>query len=139
MPAGGEGALTLTVRMKVSPEPEQKEALLNLLRRYRDALNYSIRAIIASKALSLGKAHRLLYNDLRERFGLPARAAQDCYREAIAIAKSWLKIPKRGKVPTARVLSMWLLHEQGYRVKGDHVELIGGYRSSWATQALSKG
>jgi IS605 OrfB family transposase len=128
MLAGGEGELTLTVRVRVSPEPESQQAVLDLMRRYRDALNYSIRAIIASKALSLTKAHRLLYNDLRERYGLPSRIAQDCYREAIAIAKSWLKNPKRGEVPTAKRLSVWLTHEQGYRVKGGYVELAGGYR-----------
>jgi len=128
MPAGGEGELTVTVRMKVSPEPESEQAILDLMRRYRDALNYSIRAIIASKALSLSKAHRLLYNDLRERYGLPSRVAQDCYREAIAIAKSWLRNPRRGDMPTVKGLRMWLTHEQSYRVKGDHVELIGGYR-----------
>jgi len=128
MPAGGEGALTVTVRVRVSPEPEQEEVVLDLLRRYRDALNYSIRTLIASRALSLSKAHRLLYNDLRERYGLPARIAQDCYREAIAIARSWLKNPRRGEVPTAKRLSVWLAHGLGYRVKGDHVELAGGYR-----------
>jgi len=128
MPAGGEGALTVTVRVRVSPEPEGEQTILDLLRRYRDALNYSIRSIIASKALSLTKAHRLLYNDLRERFGLPSKIAQDCYREAIAIAKSWLKNPKRGEVPTAKRLSVWLTHELGYRVKGGYVELAGGYR-----------
>jgi IS605 OrfB family transposase len=128
MPAGGEGALTVTVRVRVSPEPEGEQAILDLMRRYRDALNYSIRAIIASKALSLTKAHKLLYNTLRERYGLPSKIAQGCYREAIAIAKSWLKNPKRGEVPTAKRLSVWLTHEQGYRIKGDSVELIGGYR-----------
>jgi len=128
MPAGGEGELTLTVRMRVSPEPEQEEAVLDLMKRYRDALNYSVRVIIANRALSLGKAHRLLYNDLRERFGLPSRVAQDCYREAIAIAKSWLSNPRRGNKPTLKSLSMWLTHEPGYRVKGDYVELAGGYR-----------
>jgi len=128
MPAGGEGELTVTVRMKVSPEPEQQQAILDLLRRYRDALNYSIRVIIANRALSLNKAHRLLYNDLRERYGLPSRIAQDCYREAITIARSWLKNPKRGSTPTVKGLRMWLTHEQGYRVKGDYVELAGGYR-----------
>ncbi|MFP3264768.1 MAG: RNA-guided endonuclease TnpB family protein [Acidilobus sp.] len=128
MPAGGEGALTVMVRVRVSPEPEGEQAILDLMRRYRDALNYSIRAIIASKALSLTKAHRLLYNDLRERYGLPSKIAQDCFREAIAIARSWLKNPKRGAVPSAKRLSVWLTHEQGYRVKGDHVELAGSYR-----------
>jgi IS605 OrfB family transposase len=130
MPAGGEGELTLTVRVRVSPEPEgeQEEALLGLMRRYRDALNYSVRAVIANRALSLGKAHKLLYKDLKERYGLPSRVAQDCYREAIAIAKSWLRNPRRGDMPTVKGLRMWLTHEHGYRVKGDHVELIGGYR-----------
>jgi len=128
MPAGGEGELTVTVRMKVSPEPEQQQAVLDLLKRYRDALNYSVRAVIANRALSLNRAHRLLYNDLRERYGLPSRIAQDCYREAIAIAKAWLKKPKRGEMPTVKSLTMWLTHELGYRVKDDHVELAGGYR-----------
>jgi len=102
MPAGGEGELTLSVKMRVSPEPEQQQAILDLMRRYRDALNYSVRAIIASRALSLTKAHKLLYNDLKERYGLPSRAALDCFREAIAIAKSWLRNPRRGDMPTAR-------------------------------------
>jgi len=128
MPAGGEGELTVTVRMKVSPEPESQQAILDLMKRYRDALNYSVRTLIANKALSLSRVHRLLYKDLRERYGLPSRVAQDCYREAIAIAKSWLRNPKRGEVPTAKRLSVWLTHELGYRVKGDHVELAGGYR-----------
>jgi len=128
MPAGGEGELTLSVRMRVSPEPEGQQAVLDLMRRYRDALNYSVRAIIASRALSLTRAHRLLYNDLRERYGLPSRVAQDCYREAIAIARSWLKNPKRGAVPTVKGLSVWLTHELGYRVKGGYVELAGSYR-----------
>ncbi|MFP3312736.1 MAG: RNA-guided endonuclease TnpB family protein [Acidilobus sp.] len=128
MLTGGEGALTVTVRMRVSPEPESQQALLDLMKRYRDALNYSVRTLIASRALSLTKAHRLLYSTLRERYGLPARVAQDCYREAIAIARSWLKNPKRGDIPTAKRLSMWLTHELGYRVKGDRVELAGSYR-----------
>ncbi|WP_211096585.1 RNA-guided endonuclease TnpB family protein [Acidilobus sp. 7A] len=128
MLTGGEGALTVTVRMKVSPEPESQQALLDLMRRYRDALNYSVRTLIASRALSLTKAHRLLYSTLRERYGLPARVAQDCYREAIAIARSWLKNPRRGSTPTVKGLSMWLTHGLGYRVKGDHVELAGSYR-----------
>jgi len=119
MSAGDEGELTLTVRMRVSPEPEQQQAILDLMRRYRDALNYSVRTLIANRALSLSRVHRLLYKDLRERYGLPARAALDCYREAIAIAKAWLRNPRRGKVPTVKGLSMWLTHELGYRVKGD--------------------
>jgi len=53
MVLGNEGVLTLTVKMWVSPEPSSHQELLGLLKRYRDALNYSIRAIIESKALKL--------------------------------------------------------------------------------------
>jgi IS605 OrfB family transposase len=128
MLTGGEGELTVTVGMKVSPEPEQEESVLDLMRRYRDALNYSVRVIIANRALSLSRAHRLLYNDLKKRYGLPSVIVSACYNEAIAIAKSWLRKPKRGNMPVVKSLSMWLTHGQCYRVKGDHVELAWGYR-----------
>jgi len=128
MVLGNEGVLTLTVKMWVSPEPSSHQELLGLLRRYRDALNYSIRAIIESKALSLGKAHRLLYSALKEKFSLSSKVAQDCYREALAIAKSWLRNPSRGRVPTAKNPRIWLVHGYSYRVRGEHVELIGGLK-----------
>jgi putative transposase len=59
-----EGVLTLTVKMRVSPEPASYQELIGLMRRYREALNYAIRVVIENRALSLGKAHRLLYNTL---------------------------------------------------------------------------
>ena len=98
------------------------------MKQYREALNYSIKVIIENKAISLGKAHRLLYKVLKEKYCLPSKIAQDCYREAIAIAKSWLKNTNKGKIPIVRSLRIWLTYEQGYRIKGDYVELLGGYR-----------
>ena len=67
------GVLTLTVWMKVSPKPGVNKALLDLLERYGDALNYAIKTIIENRALSISKAHKLLYNKLKEMFGLPSR------------------------------------------------------------------
>jgi IS605 OrfB family transposase len=121
---GCEGLLTLTVRMKVSPEPE----VVEFLKRYRDALNYSVRRIIECKATSISKVHKLLYNELKVKFNFPSRIAIDCYREALSIAKSWLKNPKRGKMPTMKTLKMWLTPLQSYRVKDNYIEIIGGYR-----------
>jgi len=48
-----------------SPEPSSSQALLGLMRRYREALNYAVKALIENKALSLSKAHRLLYDTLQ--------------------------------------------------------------------------
>jgi len=128
MSMGNEGLLTLTVNVKVSPEPDLHKKLISLMKRYREALNYSIKVVIENKAISLGKAHRLLYKVLKEKYGLPSKIAQDCYREAIAIAKSWLRNLDKGKIPIVRSLRIWLTYEQGYRIKGDYVELLGGYR-----------
>jgi putative transposase len=128
MPSGDEGSLTLTVKVGVSPEPGSEQELINLMRRYREALNYAIGVVIENRALSLGKAHRLLYNTLKEGYGLPSKVAIDCYREAIAIAKSWLSNPNRGRVPRARTPRIWLTHMQSYRVRDGHVEILGGCR-----------
>ena len=42
------------------------------MRRYKEVLNHAIKAVIESRVLSLGKAHRLLYSILRERYSLPS-------------------------------------------------------------------
>ena len=128
MRSGNDGVLTLTIKMRVSPETNSQEKLLSLMQRYRDALNYSIKTVIENKALSLSKSHKLLYNNLKEKFGLASKIAQDCYREALAIAKSWLRNHNRGEIPKARNLRIWLSNKLGYRVKGEYVEIIGGLR-----------
>jgi len=112
--------------MKVSPKPEASQALQDLMRRYRDALNYAIKVIIENKTPSIAKAHELLYNVLKELFGLPSRIAIDCYREALAIAKSWFNNLERGGIPRVKSLRMWLTSDLSYRVKDGCVELPGG-------------
>ncbi|MFP3241592.1 zinc ribbon domain-containing protein, partial [Caldisphaera sp.] len=114
MPMGSEGLLTLTVNIKVSPEPDLYQKIVDLMKRYREALNYSIKVIIENKAISLGKAHRLLYKVLKEKYGLPSKIAQDCYREAIAIAKSWLKNTNKGKIPRSNNFRIWLTYGHSY-------------------------
>ena len=77
MSSGHEGVLTLTIKMRVSPEPSSLQALLDLMRRYKEALNHAIKAITESRVLSLGKAHRLLYSILKDRYRLLSKIALD--------------------------------------------------------------
>jgi IS605 OrfB family transposase len=128
MSLGCEGLLTLAVKMRVSPEPDSYQELVDLMERYREALNHAIKVVIENKALSLGKAHNLLYNALKERYNLPSRVAIDCYREAIAIAKSWLGNRSRGRVPRARTPRLWLTHRRSYRIRNGCVEILGDFR-----------
>jgi predicted transposase len=128
MSSGNEGLLTLTIKMRVSPEPEYEKELISLMKRYREALNYAIKIIIENKLLSLSKVHKLLYNILKERYGLPSKIAQDCYRETIVIAKSWLRNPRKGKIPKAKTLRIWLSHKYSYKIKDSYVEVLGGFK-----------
>jgi len=128
---GGEGFLTLTVSVRVSPEPQ----VVELLKRYRGALNYAIRWIVENsvktgkgyRVPSLSKIHRALYEKLKS-YGLPSRIALDCYREALAIAKSYLGNGANGRIPRVKTLRMWLAPHKGYRIREGYVEIIGGYR-----------
>jgi len=127
--SGDEGFLTLAIRMRVSPEPEAVE----LLKKYRDALNYAIRWVVESsiktekgyRVPSLGRTHNALYEKLKA-YGLPSRIALDCYREARSIAKSYLGNGANGRIPRVRTLRMWLTPNLSYRIKNGHIEVLGG-------------
>jgi IS605 OrfB family transposase len=124
MATGDEGVLTLSIGVRVSPEP----VVIELLHRYRDALNYAINKIIDNNLKTLKQAHNFLYRDLVEIFNLPSRIALDCYRDALTNANAWRNNPKRGKRPVVKKLSMLLHPGSGYRIKDDYVEIIGGIR-----------
>ena len=92
--------LTLSIALRVSPEP----AGIELLRRYNVALNNAINKILSLNLKTLKEVHRVLYRELREWFGFPSRIALDCYRDAIADAKAWRNNPKKGKRPRVKKL-----------------------------------
>jgi transposase len=124
--SGGEGLLTISIGVVVSPEP----GAIELLRRYYIALNYAINKILRLNLKKIGEVHSALYRELREWFGLPSRIAVDCYRNALANANAWRNNPRRGIRPRVRKLSMLLHPGSGYRVKERYVEIIGGIKLS---------
>jgi hypothetical protein len=58
--SSGEGLPTLSIGMRVSPEP----AGIELLRRYNVALNYAINRILSLGLRSVGRVHNALYREL---------------------------------------------------------------------------
>jgi len=56
MTTGDEGFLTLSIGMRVSPEP----VVLELLHRYRDTLNYAINKILDNNLKTLKQIHDFL-------------------------------------------------------------------------------
>jgi putative transposase len=124
MASGGEGLLTISIGMRVSPEP----GAIELLKRYNVALNYAINKILRLDLKKIGEVHNALYRGLREWFDLPSRVAVDCYRDALANANAWRNNPRRGRRPRVKKLSMLLHPGSGYRVKEGYVEIIGGIK-----------
>ncbi len=122
MSAGDEGFLTLSIGVRVSPEP----AGIELLRRYNVALNYALQRMLSLDLRGLKDVHNALYRGLREWFGLPSRIAIDCYRDVLANAKAWRNNPRKGKRPRVKRLSMLLHPGSGYRIEDGYVEIIGG-------------
>jgi predicted transposase len=93
MASGDEGLLTLSIGVKVSPEPEA----VKLLKRYNTAHNYAINKILRLDLKKIGEIHNALYRELKEWFDLPPRTAIDCYRDALANANAWRNNPKKGE------------------------------------------
>jgi hypothetical protein len=93
MASGDEGLLTISIGVRVSPEP----GAIELLRRYNVALNYAVNKILRLNLKKIGEIHNALYRELEEWFDLPPRTAVDCYRDAIANADAWRNNPKKGE------------------------------------------
>jgi len=120
--------LIVTIRAKVEPTPE----LIELLKRYRDGLNMAIKwAVEVAKAKgrlpTLAEAHKALYEPLKA-VGLPSMIAATCYREALAVAKSYLASGARCNTPVVKKLHMWL-HRDAYNVRDGYLYITGGYKA----------
>jgi len=148
---GQWGFLTATVKVAVRPEPRAVE----LMRRYKMALQYAVswvldrsavvktkRGKVKAKTPTLREIHSALYNALKEAYGLPSKIAQDCYRNALAVVKSWLGNGARGKRPVVKSAPVWLTDGYSYRIRKGHVKspAESGLRSwAWtgATRAVN--
>jgi len=120
--------LIVAIKAKVEPTPE----LVELLRRYCDGLNMAIRwavewARAKGRLPTLSEIHKALYVPLRA-MGLPSNIANACYREALAVTKSYLANGAKGEVPTVKSLHMWL-HKRVYKVEDGHLHITGGYKA----------
>jgi hypothetical protein len=62
MTSGDKGMLTLSIGVRVSPEP----GAIELLIRYNLALNYAINRILSLDLRSIGEVHNALYRELKE-------------------------------------------------------------------------
>lgn len=63
----------LTAKIKLQPTPEQRAALLKTLETANDACNYAGQQAWDARTFAQYPLHRIVYRELRERFGLSAQ------------------------------------------------------------------
>ena len=85
--------ITLTAKLKLRHTPEQKVALDAVTLAYRDALNFASEVAHRENKLSqAAKLQKLVYQDLREKFGLPSQMACNIPRQVASNYKvQWTK------------------------------------------------
>jgi len=118
------GLVVATVKLWIGHD----DRLADLIERYYRGLHHCVWEAVRNKPRGLKDIHALCYRILRERYALPSAHAVTCYREALAIYKSWRSLPKkmRGRSPVVKTRRMWL-NKQGYRVdwEGMKVRVVG--------------
>ena len=111
----GKSPTRATISMKVGIS----EPLLALVNSYVRALRYALfwlRENIEdpNEGSVLKRVHEGLYKKLRQEFNLPSKVAQDCYRDALAVYKSWYNNPNRGRFPRVYRPTVWLSPKLSY-------------------------
>ena len=65
--------MKLTVKVKLLPTPEEKQSLLKTMERFNEACNYISNVAFENKLFGQVALHRLIYREVRERFGLSSQ------------------------------------------------------------------
>jgi IS605 OrfB family transposase len=129
-----------TVTFRISPSA----GLLSLVSSYGKALDFVMNWLKKNKPKTkiVKQVHDAVYRQLREKFNLPSKVAQDCYRDAIATYKSWLRNPNRGNFPKVKRISVWLTPKLSYRLDLERMKVnitsvgelsIAGYPRNYLT------
>ena len=87
--------MTVTAKIQISADAENKALLDETMAVYSDACNYVSEHVFRSHDLKQLSLHRALYSTLREGFGLKSQMAQSVFKTVIAryrtvSLKAWL-------------------------------------------------
>ncbi|AON96521.1 transposase [Bicaudavirus pozzuoliense] len=114
------------IRATVSMKIGLSDSLLAFVNNYVRALRFSIfwmkeNVKNPNEKGTLSKVHEGLYGKLKEDYNLPPKVSADCYRDALAIYKSWYNNPKRGRFPRVYKPTVWLTPKRSYTVDLDRM------------------
>lgn len=91
------GVMNLTLMVKLQPTPEQSAALLETMERFNAACNAVAEVAFRERTANKIRLQKIVYYDIRERFGLPAQMA---VRAISKVAEAYKR--DRSKKPSFR-------------------------------------
>lgn len=83
--------MTVTAKIQISVSDTDKVLLDNTMSVYRDACNYVSCYVFRTHDLKQFSLNKVLYSDLREKFGLKSQMAQSVFKTVIARYKTILE------------------------------------------------
>lgn len=92
--------MTVTAKIQISVSGTDRALLDNTISVYRDACNYVSDYIFRTHDLKQFSLNKVLYSDLRERFGLKSQMAQSVFKTVIARYKTILENQKKWIKPS---------------------------------------
>lgn len=92
--------MTVTAKIQISVSGTDRALLDNTISVYRDACNYVFDYIFCTHDLKQFSLNKVLYSDLRERFGLKSQMAQSVFKTVIARYKTILENQKEWIKPS---------------------------------------
>ena len=134
---------SLTCKLKLLLTQEQAEVVRRTALAYRNALNHASTVAFANGKMSQGmKLQTLVYQELRERFGLPSQMACNAPRQVAAAyktlweraksngahkAKGWTKRRYKGldKAPKFTAMTVTLNHRRDWALGKEQTVSIG--------------
>ena len=100
--------MTVTAKIQISVNTDNKVVLDKTMSVYSDACNYVSAYVFRTHDLKQFSLNKALYSTLREKFGLKSQMAQSVFKTVIARYKPFSKIRKNGLSLISKNLSMTL-------------------------------
>jgi len=107
--------MKLVVIVKLSPSDEQHRALLQTLERFNEAADWIADVAFENRTASKYKLQKLIYHDVRERFGLSAQMTVRCISKVCEVYKR-----DKSKKPAFRKHGAMIYDERLMSFKGLH-------------------
>ena len=110
---------TITAKIQIKVEPEQRPLLDETLDTYRQACNYVSNYVYQTHDLKQPSINKALYYTLRERFKLKSQMAQSVIKTVIARYKTILENQRQWIKPSFTKPQYDLVWNRDYSINGD--------------------